>query len=91
MLLSPIGQRSLEQAAVGTTRAEVSIGVLRRLRLLVPPLGEQQKIVDVLSAEDCYIDAEDAYLTKLKQLKAALMDDLLTGRVRVPVAEEVAV
>jgi type I restriction enzyme S subunit len=42
----------------------------------------------VIDAHDARIRAEEAYRDKLKLLKKGLMDDLLTGRVRVAVAME---
>lgn len=82
-LLSPSGQRRLELAVVGTTRAEVSIHVLRRLRIPIPPRAEQVEIARRLEAADTSIATMDMEVNKLRLLKQGLMDDLLTGRVRV--------
>jgi type I restriction enzyme S subunit len=57
----------------------------------LPPRNEQEQIVSILNAHDARIHAEEAYRDKLKLLKKGLMDDLLTGRVRVNALEEVAV
>ncbi|MBL8798675.1 MAG: restriction endonuclease subunit S [Planctomycetia bacterium] len=46
-------------------------------------LSEQQAIVDVVQAHDARIRAEEAYRDKLKLQKRGLMNDLLTGWVRV--------
>lgn len=46
-------------------------------------INEQTEIVKRLDAFDKGIRSEDLALTKLRLLKQALMDDLLTGRVRV--------
>jgi type I restriction enzyme S subunit len=53
--------------------------------VLVPvaPLDEQRRIAAVLDAHDARIRAEEAVLAKHRQVKRGLMDDLLTGRVRV--------
>jgi type I restriction enzyme S subunit len=83
LLRSPIGQRILALAQVGTTRAELSIAPLRKLRFAVPTVDEQEQVEAVLRAHDARIDAENRTLLKLKHQKAGLMDDLLTGRVRV--------
>lgn len=62
--------------------------VLRRLVLAQPSLAEQEKIAACINAHDARIRAEEAYRDKLKRIKLGLMDDLLTGRVRVPITEE---
>lgn len=43
LLRSEIGQALLADTQVGTTRAELSIGPLKRLRVPLPPFGEQEE------------------------------------------------
>ena len=88
MLLAPSSQKRLEQAVVGTTKAEVSIGTLRKLRLPLPPLPEQELIADVLNVHDTRIRTEEAYRDKLKLQKQGLMHDLLAGKVQVKDADK---
>lgn len=90
LLSSELGGRILQQTIVGTTRAEVSIGVLRRVLIPLAPLDEQDRIVDASETIESQIDAAMAELSKLRLLKAGLTDDLLTGRVRVTVDDEAA-
>lgn len=80
---STLGRRLLDLAVVGTTRAEVSIGILRALQLPIPPIREQRSIVALVQAYDQRFEAERDSLAKLQVLKQGLMDDLLTRRVRV--------
>lgn len=54
-----------------------------------PPVQEQDSIIEILDAHDACIRAEEAYRDKLKLQKKGLMDDLLTGRVRVKTAQEI--
>ncbi|WP_437854785.1 restriction endonuclease subunit S [Sorangium sp. So ce363] len=82
-MTSPIGQRRLELAIVGTTRAEISIHVLKRLLVPLASDEEQREIARRLEAADERISNEQAGAKKLRLLKQALMEDLLTGRVRV--------
>ena len=56
---------------------------LKRLVVLVPPPVEQEQIVRNIEAFEGRILAEERTLAKLRLLKQGLMDDLLTGRVRV--------
>gem|GEM_PF-5489684 len=49
-----------------------------------PKPDEQERIAKILSVIDVEQAAVEKELAKLRQLKSALMADLLTGRVRVP-------
>ena len=77
----------MENAIVGTTRAELSIGVLRRLRLILPAENEQEQIAEVMKSLDRKLLSEQIHLDKLHITKTGLMQDLLTGKVRVNVDE----
>lgn len=83
--LSEIGRRRLDLAVVGTTRAEISIHTLKKLRVPVMRPARQQDVVDCLEAFDSRISSLELKLAKLQSLKRGLVSDLLTGRVRVPV------
>ncbi len=61
----------------------LGVGFLGRVPIAAPPLGEQVEIGSRLDAAASRIDAEVAELAKLSLLKRGLMEDLLTGRVRV--------
>jgi type I restriction enzyme S subunit len=69
--------------ASGSTRQRISRSNLGSLEIPMPSLPEQHRIAAVLDAHDARIRAEEATLDKLRQVKRGLMDDLLTGRVRV--------
>jgi type I restriction enzyme S subunit len=83
------GQRQIAARAVGTTMVNLNITVLAHLVFAIPPKEEQEKIVRQIDEADATIQKELAKLSKLRLLKSGLMNDLLTGRVRVP--EEIAV
>jgi type I restriction enzyme S subunit len=57
--------------------------VMAKIRVPVPPATEQHRIAAVLDAHDARIRAEEVVLAKRRQVKEGLMDDLLTGKVRV--------
>ena len=85
LLRSPIGQRTLNLAQVGTTRAELSIAPLKRLRFAVPKLTDEQKLISrVLNRQDELIAVSTTESLKLKALKSGLVADLITGDVPVP-------
>lgn len=67
----------------GGTMMAIRSDTLRSLLLPVPSLEEQHAIEVRLREVGNRIDAETAALEKMKLEKSALMDDLLTGRVRV--------
>lgn len=78
-------RRQIMASAVGTSESMVKISseIVRNMDFYVPSLEEQRRIVSIIEAHDERIAAERARLEKLRKLKAGLMDDLLTGRVRV--------
>lgn len=61
----------------------VNQGQLARLVMPVPPRREQKFIAGTLDSTDERLATEAASLAKLQLLKQGLMEDLLTGRVRV--------
>ena len=66
--------------------------IVSDVRIPLPPLAEQRRIVDIFSTLDDRLALERAERDRLVVLKKGLMQVLLTGKVRVPpgVAEEVA-
>jgi len=65
-----------------TAQPAISLKNLRA-KFPLPAIPEQDAILACLDAYDTRLRAEEAYRDKLKLLKAGLMDDLLTGQVRV--------
>ena len=67
----------------------LNTGLLASLTIAKPSLNEQRRIAEILDAHDARIRAEEVYRDKRKRQKKGLMEDLLTGRVRVKTAQEV--
>lgn len=68
----------------GTTFSEVTLAELRDILVAIPEDdGEQKRIAGVLNDQQALIAAEQRQWEKLMRLKAGLMQDLLTGKVRV--------
>ena len=67
----------------GTTFQEITKSNLKNLLIPLPPLSEQKRIAEILSQIDQAIEKEEKYKEKLERLKKGLMEDLLTGKVRV--------
>lgn len=67
----------------GTTIKNLSLQTLRNCKIVIPPEDEGINIVKILCDSDEIIKMEEKYLVKLKKFKSGLMEDLLTGKVRV--------
>jgi len=83
--LDDVRQRAERAAHGGSGLVHVRRGDLMRYLIAVPSGTEQDALEAVLATHDARIRAEEAYRDKLRLVKAGLMDDLLTGRVRVAV------
>ncbi|EEW50852.1 hypothetical protein HMPREF0290_0546 [Corynebacterium efficiens YS-314] len=83
-LLSREAQRRLDLAVVGTTRAEVSIHVLKKFAFPSPAIQYQRNVARVMTALQERQESERIALTKLQAMRRGLFEDLLSGRVRVP-------
>lgn len=71
-------------AKPAVNQASISTGDLKKIRILVPPLEEQQKISEVLSVWDKVIEKQTQLIEKLELRKKGLMQQLLTGKKRLP-------
>ncbi len=72
--------RLVDEASHGTGRLQMPLlGALLVDRI---SLAEQQRVVTVIQAHEERVSAEEAELVKLRQLRAGLAADLLSGRVR---------
>ena len=60
----------------------LNTGLLRPICIPVPPLAEQEAIATILTDMDAEIAVLDAKLAKARQLKQGMMQELLTGKVR---------
>ncbi|HGH3371242.1 TPA: restriction endonuclease subunit S [Kluyvera cryocrescens] len=66
----------------GAGRYKLNKASLEKMPLLLPPIAEQKKIVQILSTWDKAISATEKLLTNSQQQKKALMQQLLTGKKR---------
>ena len=60
------------------------ISVFSSIEVIVPPVKEQKAIAEALSDVDALIDSLEALLTKKRNIKTGVMQELLTGRTRLP-------
>lgn len=78
-------QHVWSQLAEGSTHKTIYMPVFKKLHILLPPLNEQVLIADIAESIDKKILMISDKLEANKKLKKALMQDLLTGKVRVKV------
>ena len=71
--------------AVGSTVKSLRLPMFQKMPLKLPPLSEQRAIAAVLTTADEEITALESDLSRLRQEKKALMQQLLTGKSRVKV------
>ncbi len=83
LLSSLIIQKQINEMVGVVAQPKLALFRLANLIILLPPLHEQQRIASILSQIDETIEKETAYKEKLMKLKSGLMEDLLTGKVRV--------
>lgn len=84
VLLSSFVRKQMYRLATGTKVYSVSKEALKSVKLSLPPLDEQKAIADCLMTWDKAITLQ-TQLIKEKQLrKTALMQQLLTGKKRLP-------
>ena len=61
----------------------INLGNLRRIMIAVPSIVEQDLIIQRMNSVKAQLNISDLQLTKLRNEKIGLMNDLLTGHVRV--------
>ena len=72
----------LERRSSGSTFLEINPRELKSLLISLPQINEQQAIAEVLSDMDAEIAALEQRLEKTKAIKQGMMQQLLTGRIR---------
>ncbi|EFB9773335.1 restriction endonuclease subunit S [Escherichia coli] len=77
-----IVQKQIEAASFGSAQPQLTVGIVKGLKLPIPTLVEQKKIAQILSTWDKAISVTEKLLTNSQQQKKALMQQLLTGKKR---------
>lgn len=75
-------QNQILQLVTGTTVFHLYASDMKKFTLLIPPITEQQAIVAVLDDMDAEIGTLEEKLVKSRMLKQGMMQELLTGRIR---------
>ena len=75
----------VEALSASSAMPAVSFSSLRTLKLKIPPVDEQDLIVSAISSLGRSIEIHSQKLSQTQSLKKSLIQDLLTGKVRVTV------
>ena len=68
----------------GTHMPRTDWGVMRNFTVMLPQVQEQRAIAEVLSDVDGLLNALEALIAKKRAIKQATMQQLLTGKTRLP-------
>lgn len=74
--------KQIEAASFGSAQPQLTVGIIKGIKLPIPPLPEQKKIAQILSIWDKAITTTEQLLANSQQQKKALMQQLLTGKKR---------
>lgn len=86
-IVSKFGVFELNRLLVGGGKENLNVGEFVKLRVVLPPVESQTLFVRALTTLENRLDVERVLLQKYKRQKTGLMQDLLTGKVRVRVEE----
>lgn len=75
---SNIIKNQFAQKRAGGVQKFVSLGLIRNIEIPIPPLPEQQRIAEILSTTDSYIEKLDKTIEDYQLLKKGMMKKLLT-------------
>ena len=85
ILSSEIITQQIENLTFGSAQPQLTIGTLNELKIPIPQISEQLKIVHIFSSILKEVQNKKQKLDQTQSLKKSLMQDLLTGKVRVQV------
>lgn len=78
-------KKRLEQSMNGSALQEIPIATLRAFKIAFPPTkAEQEAIATALSDTDALIESLEQLIAKKRQVKQGAMQELLTGKKRLP-------
>jgi type I restriction enzyme S subunit len=84
ILSSDAFQRKLSEHATGSTASGIQRRTFEKLQVPMPPTPEQRAIAEALSDVDGLLGGLDALIAKKRAIKKAAVQELLTGKVRLP-------
>lgn len=79
-------QREWRRLMAGSVLPDIYMPTFKRLQILLPPIPEQEEIAELGASFDVRIERERDVLSRLEDVRAALAQELLSGRLRLPEA-----
>ena len=76
--------RIIDSTQGGAIKNLVGMDIFRTITVALPPLEEQHAIAEALSGVDGLLNALEALIAKKRAIKQATMQQLLTGKTRLP-------
>lgn len=80
----PRHQQIIRESTIQTGVPHINLGILGAIAVQLPSLREQDAIAEALGDADALIESLERLLTKKRQLKQGAMQELLTGKKRLP-------
>ena len=77
-------QKLIQGSTIQTGVPHINLGILCEMPVRLPPLAEQHAIAKALSDVDLLIQALEELIAKKRAIKQAAMQQLLTGKTRLP-------
>ncbi|QNI69211.1 restriction endonuclease subunit S [Cyanobium sp. NS01] len=78
------GQRFFESSQIGGAQKNVNTGTLKKMPIPIPTVSEQTKVSNVLGAVEELLASIENLIAKKRAVKQAAMQELLTGKRRLP-------
>ena len=82
LIMSDVIGRQIDEVIAGSNYPVISNSDVRKLKVLLPSVDEQKAIAAVLRDMDAEIQTLESRLAKARAVKEGMMQNLLTGRVR---------
>lgn len=82
LLQGPAYQNHIFDLIAGSSINNLKPSDIESVQFQIPPISEQAAIAEVLSDMDAEIDALEKRRAKLRDIKQGMMQELLTGRIR---------
>ena len=82
LIMSDVIGRQIDEVIAGSNYPAISNSDVRKLKVMLPSIDEQKAIAAVLRDMDAEIQTLESRLSKARAVKEGMMQNLLTGRVR---------
>lgn len=79
-----LNRTEFESRSAGSTFKEISKSNVKSIKLGLPPLSEQKRIVEIINTIDEVISQTELTTSKAQNLRSGLLSDLLSGEHEIP-------